>query len=151
MRGVSEAVSLQRVEAAIDFAQHGNKAAACRKAKLFTTNSTRTFKSMERDPATKEILKRGNITKNRLGQKLSTLLDANTVTGKDCVTVPDNSVQLRTAELCLRLGGWLANPDDNAKLVQWTETVCNTIIVQLPTEKQNKVFDDLIEQAKRIR
>jgi hypothetical protein len=54
----------------------------------------RTMKAILGRPESKALLQRGKISDQRLAGKLSSLLDAQTVAGKDAVPVPDNSTQL---------------------------------------------------------
>ena len=49
--------------------------------------------------------------------KLKSLMDAQTVAGKDCVSVPDNRVQLSTSELFLKMRGFLKDDRDATQVI----------------------------------
>jgi hypothetical protein len=80
-------------------------------------SQTRTFRSIAANPENARLLAKGKISETRLANKLSSLLDAQTVAGKDAVSVPDNVVQLRTTELCLKLGKYLKDGEDAQQVV----------------------------------
>jgi len=149
--GTSRADNKKQIKAAIAFPTVKSRAAAFRLAGYSASTArhatTRTFEALVWNQHARALLKKAKVSHQRLGEKLSHLLDA-TAVDKNGVSRPDNIVQFRALELCLLLSGLLSkSKNDNAKLVRWTEIVCNTIIPQLPKDKQMQVFDALIQQA----
>ena len=105
-----------------------------------TTQSTRTFKRIARNPENAEFLARGKINEARLGKKLSALLDATILTKTG--TVPDHAVQLRTAELCLKLGQHLKPGDDtNQVIMSVMQQIVPLVMPFVPPERHAELAE----------
>lgn len=66
--------------------------------------------------ALKRFIGKAKVSDQRLAEKLSSLLDAQTVKGKDNISVDDNPTQFATAELFLKLKGYLRDDKDAARV-----------------------------------
>ena len=107
-----------------------------------TTQSTRTFKRIARNPENAQFLARGKISETRLGKKLSALLDATTPTKTGAV--PDHAVQLRTTELCLKLAGYLKDDDDPHQMfVMVIQKIAPIFMKFIPPEKHAELAQEI--------
>jgi len=142
--GVSRRTKDMHRRAALEYAKCGNKAEALRRAGASPVTARskqkRTFDRIARDPDAARLLQRGQITEARMAAKLSMLLDAErkTVDGDGCVvSVPDNAVQLRAAELCLRLGKYIKDGEDpSAVLVVVMQQIVPLVMPFVPEDRR---------------
>lgn len=148
MQGVSQAVEIMHHKAAIGYAKTGSK----RKALLMAGASKsvaekqgcRTFRTIARNPDNARLLQKGKISEIRLGRKLSELLDCQTVAGKDALSVPDNAVQLRATELCLKLGKYLKEGEDaNQVVILVVQQIAPILMKYVPEEHHAALAQDI--------
>ena len=138
----------QQNKPAIGYAKTGSK----RKALLMAGASKsvaekqgcRTFRTIARNPDNARLLQKGKISEIRLGRKLSELLDCQTVAGKDALSVPDNAVQLRATELCLKLGKYLKEGEDaNQVVILVVQQIAPILMKYVPEEHHAALAQDI--------
>lgn len=147
--GVSRRVREMHARAAAEYAKCGTMCTALKRAGASDATAhhhqARTFRRIANNPDNARLLAKGKVTEARLGRKLGALLEAErkTVDGDGCVvTVPDNAVQLRATELCLKLGKYLKDGDDGGQvLVLVMQQLVPVIMPFVPVERHAELAE----------
>lgn len=142
-KGLSQKINERHKAAAAAYVELGNMSQALKLAgappNACTKNQTRTFRRIARNPECQALLQKAKkkITDRRLAEKLSKLLDAKIIAGKDGVELDDNAVQLRATELCLKLRGFLKDERDTEAVVVVVMQQFAPIIMEfIPAERR---------------